>query len=150
VLTKGFKAGMVPQEPKLPDRRDGARGARLGVRRHDGADEGVRGHHREDGRADGDDEMDKAIERMGVLQDKLDAADAWNLDTRLKEASEALCLPDDDRIVDTLSGGEKRRVALCKALLERPTSCCWTSRRTISTPRRSTGWKSSCANIRAR
>jgi ATP-binding cassette ChvD family protein len=67
-----------------------------------------------------DDDMQAAIDRMGVLQDKLDAADAWNLDTRLNQASEALCLPDDDRILKTLSGGEKRRVALCKALLERP------------------------------
>ncbi len=67
-----------------------------------------------------DDDMQAAIDRMGVLQDKLDAADAWNLDTRLNQASEALCLPDDDRIIKTLSGGEKRRVALCKALLERP------------------------------
>ncbi|MFA6241907.1 MAG: energy-dependent translational throttle protein EttA [Candidatus Hydrogenedentales bacterium] len=67
-----------------------------------------------------DDDMQAAIDRMGVLQDKLDAAEAWTLDQRLNQASEALCLPDDDRIVSTLSGGEKRRVALCKALLERP------------------------------
>ncbi|HNZ48999.1 MAG TPA: energy-dependent translational throttle protein EttA [Candidatus Hydrogenedentes bacterium] len=67
-----------------------------------------------------DDEMQKALDRMGVLQDKLDAADAWNLDQRLNQASEALCLPEDDRLVGTLSGGEKRRVALCRALLEKP------------------------------
>lgn len=67
-----------------------------------------------------DDEMQKAMDRMGELQDKLDASDAWNLDQRLAVASDALCLPDDDRIVGTLSGGERRRVALCKALLEQP------------------------------
>jgi energy-dependent translational throttle protein EttA len=67
-----------------------------------------------------DDEMAKAMERMGDLQDKLDALDAWNLDQHLSVASDALCLPDDDRIVGTLSGGEKRRVALCKLLLEKP------------------------------
>ena len=67
-----------------------------------------------------DDAMQKAIDRMGELQDQLDAEDAWNLDQRLDKASEALCLPDDDRIFKTLSGGEKRRVALAKALLERP------------------------------
>lgn len=67
-----------------------------------------------------DEEMQKAMDRMGELQDKLDASDAWNLDQRLAVASDALCLPDDDRIVGTLSGGERRRVALCEALLEQP------------------------------
>jgi len=67
-----------------------------------------------------DDEMTKAMEKMGDLQDKLDSHDAWNIDTKLKQAADALCLPDDDRIVSSLSGGEKRRVALCKALLEQP------------------------------
>lgn len=67
-----------------------------------------------------DDQMTAAMNRMGELQDKLDAADAWNLDQKLATASDALCLPDDDRIVGSLSGGERRRVALCKALLEKP------------------------------
>lgn len=68
----------------------------------------------------GDDEMSRLMERMGQLQDQLDAADAWNLDQKLQLASDALCLPDDDRLISTLSGGERRRVALCKALLEQP------------------------------
>ncbi len=67
-----------------------------------------------------DDAMQKALDRMAELQDKLDAADAWSLDQKLDQASEAMCLPEDDRIISTLSGGEKRRVALCKALLEKP------------------------------
>ncbi len=67
-----------------------------------------------------DNEMEKAMDRMGELQDKLDAADAWNLDQKLNQAADALCLPEDDRIVGTLSGGELRRVALCRILLEQP------------------------------
>ena len=119
-LTKGYKARLVPQEPKLPE---GATVKEVLVSAF--AETNALMAEFETltaamGEPMTDDAMEKAIERMGVLQDKLDAADAWNLDTRLKEASEALCLPEDDRIVDTLSGGEKRRVALCKALLERP------------------------------
>ena len=67
-----------------------------------------------------DDEMSKAMNRMGELQDKLDAVDAWNLDQVLSRVSDALCLPDDSRLIKSLSGGERRRVALCKALLEKP------------------------------
>lgn len=67
-----------------------------------------------------DDEMSKLMERMGELQEKLDAVDAWNLDSQIKRAADALCLPEDDRKVSTLSGGEKRRVALCRVLLEHP------------------------------
>jgi sulfate-transporting ATPase len=67
-----------------------------------------------------DDEMQKALDRMADLQDQLDASDAWNLDQKLALAGDALCLPPDERVIDTLSGGEKRRVALCKALLEQP------------------------------
>ena len=67
-----------------------------------------------------DDQMQKAMDCMGELQDQLDASDAWNLDQKLDRAGDALCLPGDDRFVGTLSGGERRRVALGKALLEQP------------------------------
>ena len=66
------------------------------------------------------DDMDKAMERMGVLQDKIEACGGWEIDTSLNVASNALVLPPDDMIVDKLSGGERRRVALCRALLEKP------------------------------
>jgi ATP-binding cassette ChvD family protein len=66
------------------------------------------------------DEMDKAMERMGVLQDKIEAADGWELDQKLSQASNALVLPPDEMQIKVLSGGERRRVALAKALLERP------------------------------
>jgi len=66
------------------------------------------------------DDMDKAMERMGVLQDKIDAIEGWEIDTKLNMAANALVLPPDELKIGPLSGGEKRRVALCKALLEQP------------------------------
>ena len=64
--------------------------------------------------------MDKLIARQAELQDKLDAADAWNLDNKLERAMDALRCPPEDQLVGTLSGGERRRVALCRLLLQQP------------------------------
>ena len=119
-LSKGYRAGMVAQEPLLDPALTVRQTIELAF-----AETMAQLKEFEDisaslGEPMSDDAMQAAMDRMGTLQDQLDAADAWNLDTRLNQASEALCLPDDDRIVSTLSGGEKRRVALCKALLERP------------------------------
>lgn len=66
------------------------------------------------------DKMDKLIARQGVVQDKIDALDAWELDTKLERAMDALRCPPDDQLIETLSGGEKRRVALCRLLLQNP------------------------------
>lgn len=66
------------------------------------------------------DKMDALIQRQGELQDALDAADAWNLDSKLERAMDALQCPPDDQNVETLSGGERRRVALCRLLLQQP------------------------------
>ncbi|MBI2431671.1 MAG: ATP-binding cassette domain-containing protein, partial [Candidatus Hydrogenedentes bacterium] len=120
VLSKGYRSGHVPQEPRLDadvtvrQVLEGAFGETMQLLQE------YEGLTAKMGEPMSDEEMEKAIERMGVLQDKLEAADAWNMDTRLKQASEALMLPDEDRQIGTLSGGEKRRVALCKALLEHP------------------------------
>ena len=67
-----------------------------------------------------DDEMDKLIQRQGEVQEKLDAADAWDIDSRLEMAMDALRCPPGDTPVNVISGGEKRRVALCRLLLQKP------------------------------
>jgi sulfate-transporting ATPase len=66
------------------------------------------------------DKMDKLFARQALLQDKIDATDAWNLDNKLERAMDALRCPSDDQPVNTLSGGERRRVALCRLLLQQP------------------------------
>ena len=66
------------------------------------------------------DEMEKVLDEQGRLQDKIDAANAWDLDSRLELAMDALRLPPPDAEVATLSGGERRRVALCRLLLQSP------------------------------
>ena len=70
--------------------------------------------------ADPDADFDKLLARQAELQDKLDSADAWNIDTRLDRAMDALRCPADDALVKHLSGGERRRVALCRLLLQQP------------------------------
>ena len=67
-----------------------------------------------------DDEMEKALEKMGKLQDQIDAVDGWELDRQVEVAMDALVRPADDQKAGTLSGGEARRVALCKLLLQKP------------------------------
>ncbi len=66
------------------------------------------------------DKMNDLIERQGVVQEKIDATDAWELDSKLERAMDALQCPDGDRTIENLSGGEKRRVALCRLLLKQP------------------------------
>ena len=67
-----------------------------------------------------DDEMNKLIERQGEVQDKLDQTNAWELDNKLERAMDALRCPPEDSKIEFLSGGEKRRVALCRLLLQEP------------------------------
>lgn len=66
------------------------------------------------------DKMDKLIEKQGALQEKIEALDGWSLDTKLEQAMEALRCPPEDALIKNLSGGEKRRVAMCRLLLSNP------------------------------
>ena len=91
---------------------------------------------------DPDADFDKLGARQAELQEKLDALDAWNLDANLELAMEALRCPPGDQIVDVLSGGERRRVALCRLFCKSPISFCSTNRRTTWTRKRSRGLKS--------
>ena len=96
-----------------------------------------------------DAEMNGLIEEQAGLQEQIDAADAWNLDRRIEVAMDALRCPPADDGVATLSGGERRRVALARLLLSGRTCCCSTSRPTISTPNRSPGSSVSWRNFPA-
>ncbi|MDD2997776.1 MAG: energy-dependent translational throttle protein EttA [Erysipelotrichia bacterium] len=118
-LTKGYRVGFVPQEPKL----EMGKTVRQNIEAAFADTLAMIKEYEDISTAMGEmdpDEMDKAMEKMAQLQDKIDAAGGWEIDTRLNVAANALVLPADDMIVDSLSGGEKRRVALCRALLEQP------------------------------
>ncbi len=118
-LTKGYKVGFVPQEPQL----ENGKTVRQNIEAAFADTLAMIKEYEDISAAMGDmdpDAMDKAMEKMAQLQDKIDAAGGWEIDTRLNVAANALVLPADDMIVDNLSGGEKRRVALCRALLEQP------------------------------
>ena len=123
VLTPGYSVGYLEQEPKLEP----------GKTVKEVVQEGVQNivdtlkEYEEVNEKFGDpeiledpDKMDALINRQAELQDKIDATDAWNLDSRLERAMDALRCPPEDQVVDTLSGGERRRVALCRLLLQQP------------------------------
>jgi ATP-binding cassette ChvD family protein len=119
-ITPGYKRGIVPQEPHLDETATVKQNLEMAF----GEIQKLMNEYNDItaklAEPLSESEMDKAMTRMGELQDKLDAADAWNLDQKINRVADALCLPDDDRSVATLSGGEKRRVAICKILLEQP------------------------------
>ncbi len=137
-LTPGFTVGMLLQEPPLDESKtvlenvqDGAREIMDKLRRFNEVAELM-----------ATDYSDALMEEMGKLQEDLDHANAWDLDTQLEQAMDALGCPPGDWPVTNLSGGEKRRVALCKLLLERPTCCSSTSPPTTWTPSPCSGWSS--------
>ena len=119
-LGKGMRVGYVPQEPQLNPAKtvrqnleEALEPVHALIRRYDEVADKM-------GEKLPKADMDKLMEEMGRLQDQIDSMDAWEVDRLVDVASDALVLPPDDADVTKLSGGERRRVALCKVLLEKP------------------------------
>ena len=123
VFSPGYSVGYLEQEPKLEPGKTVKEIVQEGVQ--DIVDtlkeyEEVNEKFGDPEVLEDPDKMDALINRQAELQDKIDATDAWNLDSRLERAMDALRCPPENQIVDTLSGGERRRVALCRLLLQQP------------------------------
>ena len=123
VFSPGYSVGYLEQDPKLDRDKTVIEVVREGVKpimdllaEFDKVNESFG----DPDVLDDPDKMDALIARQAELQDKLDAADAWNIDSKLERAMDALQCPPDDQPVTTLSGGERRRVALCRLLLQQP------------------------------
>ncbi|OJX81578.1 energy-dependent translational throttle protein EttA [Leifsonia sp. 71-9] len=117
-LTPGYSVGILMQEPLLDESKTVLENVQEGV----GDIKGKVDRFNEISGllADPDADFDTLLAEMGTLQEQIDAADAWDLDSQLEQAMDALRCPPGDWPVNTLSGGEKRRVALCKLLLQKP------------------------------
>jgi ATP-binding cassette ChvD family protein len=117
---KGTRIGFLPQEPELDPELDVKGNVELGVKETRDLLSRFEEVSMKFGEVSTDEEMNALIEEQARLQDRIDAANAWDLDRKLEIAMDALRLPAGDTDVTTLSGGEKRRVALCRILLEEP------------------------------
>lgn len=117
-LTPGFTVGILEQEPKLEEDKTVIENVRLAF--GDMLSKIQRFNEVSAEMADPDADFDALMEEMGKLQDEIDAGDGWDLDSQLTQAMDALQLPDPEAPVHVLSGGERRRVALCRLLLESP------------------------------
>ena len=120
ILSKGFTVGYLEQEPLLGEERTVKEIVEQGVQETVDLMNEYEAVNEKFAEPMSDDEMDKLIQRQGELQDKLDHQDAWDLEARLQMAMDALRCPPGDTPVNVISGGEKRRVALCRLLLQKP------------------------------
>jgi energy-dependent translational throttle protein EttA len=117
---KGTKIGYLPQEPQLDESLDVRGNVELGVKAQRDLLTKFEQISAKFAEPMSDDEMNALIEEQGKVQERIDALDLWNLDNKIEVAMDALRLPPGDASVTNLSGGEKRRVALCRTLLEEP------------------------------
>ena len=117
-LAPGYTVGILQQEPPLDEDKTVLGNVEDGVAQIKGALD--RYNEISAAMADPDADYDALLAEMGHLQETIDAADAWDLDSQLEQAMDALRCPPPDTPVSVLSGGERRRVALCKLLLEKP------------------------------
>jgi sulfate-transporting ATPase len=119
VFSKGYSVGYLEQEPHLDDNKTVQQIVEEAVQSTVDLLKEFEEINAKFAEPMDDDEMAKLIERQGEVQEKLDHADAWDLDSRLEMAMDALRCPPADAKIATLSGGEKRRVALCRLLLQK-------------------------------
>ncbi|RZT59291.1 ATP-binding cassette ChvD family protein [Microcella alkaliphila] len=117
-LSEGYSVGILMQEPELDESKTVLENVQDGVREL--YDKITRFNEISAAMADPDADFDTLLAEMGVLQEAIDAANGWDLDSQLEQAMDALRCPPGDAVITHLSGGEKRRVALCKLLLEKP------------------------------
>jgi ATP-binding cassette ChvD family protein len=120
VFSPGYSVGYLEQEPHLDDSKTVRQVVEEGVQEVVDLLKEYEEVNARFAEPMSDDEMNKLIERQGELTEKLDHLDAWNLDSKLERAMDALRCPDADTPVKVLSGGERRRVALCRLLLQQP------------------------------
>lgn len=123
VFSDGYTVGYLPQEPELDETKTVKDVVLEGVQ--ETVDvlkefEDINNSFMDEEIMNDPDKMEKLIARQGEVQDKIDALDAWELDAKLDRAMDALRCPPDDQVIGTLSGGERRRVALCRLLLKNP------------------------------
>jgi energy-dependent translational throttle protein EttA len=120
VLSEGYTVGYLEQEPLVNENKTVRQVVEEGVEETMDFLKEFEEINAKFAEPMSDDEMDVLIEHQGQVQEKLDALDAWELDSRLEMAMDALRCPSEDMSVNVLSGGEKRRVALCRLLLQKP------------------------------
>jgi ATP-binding cassette ChvD family protein len=119
-FSPGYKIGMLEQEPQLDNTKTVIEIVREGAQEHVNILKEYEDVNNKFAEEMTPDEMDKLINRQAKLQDQIDQLDLWNLDNRLEQAMEALRCPESDAPVANLSGGERRRVALCRLLIQEP------------------------------